>query len=431
MTTPLDPEERARLIERVRDRKLAGGPTPAVPDAFCRFDRHPGYERMQVPRAVAARLGLDNPYYRMHEGIGGARTVIDGRGYDNFSSYNYLGLCGDARVSQAAKEAIDRYGTSASSSRYVAGERPVQRELEAALAKLHGVDDCLAFVSGHATNVSTLGYLFGPRDLVLHDALIHNSVLEGLALAGCARRAFPHNDVAALDALLAELRLRFERVLVVVEGLYSMDGDVPDLPALVALKRRHRVFLMVDEAHSIGVLGSNGGGVREHFGLAGGDVDIWMGTLSKTLAACGGYIAGERALIENLRYAAPGFVYSVGLSPPLAAAALAALQTMQAEPGRVARLRDNAHRFLAALHAHGIDTGAAQGHAVVPAMVGGSIEAVRLSNRLFERGINVQPVTYPAVGEQAARLRFFVTSEHTAAALENAAAQLAAARREG
>ncbi|MDR2787818.1 MAG: aminotransferase class I/II-fold pyridoxal phosphate-dependent enzyme [Candidatus Accumulibacter sp.] len=421
----LDPRVRNRLIERFLGKSAAangmGALQPAarpmirsgVPEAFTRFDRHPGYEKMLVPRAAADRLGLRNPFFIVHDGVAGARTRIDGREYVNFSSYNYLGLSGHPAVTKAAKDAIDRYGTSASASRLVAGERPIQRELEEALAGLYEVEDCIVFVSGHATNVSTIGCLFGPKDLVIHDSLIHNSVLEGIKLAGSARRSFPHDDTAALDGILAEIRGRFERALIVVEGHYSMDGDVPDLPALIDIKRRHQAFLMVDEAHALGVLGKTGKGTREHFGVRGGEVDIWMGTLSKTLAGCGGFIAGERALVEHLKYAAPGFVYSVGMSPPLAAASLEALRILLREPERVERLRARAGRFLRHMRSAGIDTGYAQGHAVVPAIIGSSLKAVRLSNRLFEAGINVQPIIHPAVEEKAARLRFFLSAMHT------------------
>jgi 8-amino-7-oxononanoate synthase len=222
----------------------------SIPDAFCRFDRFPGYEKLLVPQTASKRLGVSNPYFRVHEGVASATTQIEGRSFINFSNYNYLGLAGHPKVNKAARDAIERYGTSASASRVVAGERPIVRDLEQALAQLYEVEDCIVFVSGHATNVSTIGYLFGPKDLVIHDALIHNSVLEGIRLAGAARRSFPHNDAAALDAILGEIRGQFERTLVVVEGLYSMDGDVPDLPRFIDVKTRHKAFLMVDEAHS-------------------------------------------------------------------------------------------------------------------------------------------------------------------------------------
>jgi 8-amino-7-oxononanoate synthase len=426
----LGQKAKAQLIQRFLGKKTGAGKTadlqPAarsmarshVPEAFTRFDRHPGYERMLVPKAAADRLGLRNPFFIAHDGVAGAVTRIEGREYINFSSYNYLGLSSHPAISKAAKDAIDRYGTSASASRLVAGERPIQRELEEALAELYEVEDCIVFVSGHATNVSTIGYLFGPKDLVIHDSLIHNSVLEGIKLAGSARRSFPHNDTAALDAILAEIRGQFERVLIVVEGHYSMDGDIPDLPALIDIKRRHGCFLMVDEAHALGVLGATGKGIREHYGVPGKDVDIWMGTLSKTLAGCGGYIAGERALVEHLKYAVPGFVYSVGIAPPLAAASLAALKLMLKEPERVTRLQENGRMFLRLARENGLDTGTSQGFAIVPAITGSSLKAAKLSNRLFERGINVQPIIYPAVEEKAARLRFFLSSLHTEAQIK-------------
>ncbi len=302
----------------------------------------------------------------------------------------------------------------------MAGEREVQRELERELAENYGVDDCVVFVSGHATNVSTIGSLFGPKDLVIHDALVHNSVLEGARLSGSARRSFPHNNHKVLDQILSEIRGQFERVLIVVEGHYSMDGDIPDLPALIEIKKRYKVFLMVDEAHSLGVLGETGKGLHEHFGVAGKDVDIWMGTLSKTLAASGGYIAGERALVEQLKYSAPGFVYSVGISPVLAAASLAALKIMNEEPERVSRLQQRGKFFLQMARELGIDTGLSMGYSIVPAIIGGSLKATQVSLKLFDLGINVQPIIYPAVEERAARLRFFISSTHSEQQLSNA-----------
>lgn len=417
-------KDKAQLIDRILVKKagaeVTSGIMPmmrmkahqSIPDAFTRFDSYPAYEKILVPKAAAQRFGIDNPLFKVHEGVAGATTCIGGREYLNFANYNYLGLAGHPAVNSAAKEAISRYGTSASASRLVAGERSVQRELEEALAELYEVDDCIVFVSGHATNVTTIGYLFGPKDLVIHDSLIHNSVLEGIKLSGAARRSFSHNNPYSLEAILNEIRCQFERVLIVIEGLYSMDGDIPDLPSFIDIKRRHKAFLMVDEAHALGVIGESGRGIREHYGVAGRDVDIWMGTLSKTLAGCGGYIAGDRALVEHLKYAAPGFVYSVGLAPPLAAASLEALRLMQKEPDRVSRLRKRSQLFLQLARQQGMDTGYSQGYAVVPIIVGSSMKAVRFSNQLFEQGINVQPIIYPAVEEKTARLRFFLSAMH-------------------
>jgi len=419
-----------KLIQRGLQRKLQAPPAssaPAalragdtIPEAHYRFALHPGYQQMRLMGDGAARLGVASPFFKLHDGLAGATTQIGGQTYLNYASYNYLGLSGDAQVAQAAKDAIDRYGTSVSASRLVSGERPVHRELERALAALYGVDDAIAMVSGHAANVTTIGHLFGPRDLVVHDALIHNSVLQGIQLSGAHRLFFPHNDWQALDAMLHAQRRRFARVLIVLEGIYSMDGDYPDLPRFVEVKRRHRAFLMVDEAHALGVMGARGHGIREHFGLAGGDVDIWMGTLSKTLAGCGGYIAGEAALVEHLKFLAPGFLYSVGMPPAVAAAALAALRRMQQLPDRVAALQARGRYFLQQARAAALDTGTSTGLAVVPVITGSSLKAARLSAALFAQGINVQPILHPAVPEKSARLRFFISCMHTEAQIAQA-----------
>ncbi|MNK43976.1 putative pyridoxal phosphate-dependent acyltransferase [compost metagenome] len=425
-----------RLIQESLQRKLrgAGRQAPAaqatgshaeVPEQHYRFALHPGYQQLRILSEGAATLGVSSPFFKVHEGNAGASTRISGQPYLNFASYNYLGLSGDPVVAAAAKAAIDHYGTSVSASRLVSGERPLHRELEQALADLYDVDDAVTFVSGHATNVSTLGFLFGPNDLIVHDELIHNSVLQGIQLSGARRLSFPHNDADALDALLADNRRQFERVLIVLEGIYSMDGDYPDLPRFVEIKHRHRVFLMVDEAHSLGVMGKRGHGIREHFGLRGGDVDIWMGTLSKTLAGCGGYIAGERALVDHLKCLAPGFLYSVGMPPPVAAASLAALGRLHALPDRVAALQARGASFLAQARAAGVDTGTSTGLAIVPAIVGTSLRAAKLSSALFGQGINAQPILYPAVPEKSARLRFFLCSEHSEADIALAVATLA------
>ncbi|AXY41433.1 aminotransferase class I/II-fold pyridoxal phosphate-dependent enzyme [Halomonas sp. JS92-SW72] len=385
----------------------------AVSEHLTRFDAHPAYQQIALIREGARRLGLSDPFFKVHEGIAGATSRIDGRDCLNFASYNYLGLSGDPRINQAACDAVARHGTSVSASRMVAGERPIHRELEQAIAEAYQAEDAVAFVSGHATNVSTLGHLMGPRDLILHDEYIHNSALVGAQLSGARRIAFPHNDPDALEALLARHRHQFERTLIVIEGLYSMDGDVPALPRFIEIKRRHRAWLMVDEAHSFGVLGQHGLGLREHFGVASEAVDIWMGTLSKSLAGCGGYIAGSRALVEMLRYLAPGFLYSVGLPAQVAAPALAALRLMRQEPERVARLHEISRYFLERARALDLDTGHSIGAAVVPVIVGSSPLAARLSHALYDQGINVQPILHPAVPEQSARLRFFLCCDHT------------------
>lgn len=388
-----DPAERAMV------------PTP-------RFEDLPDYRDLHRMQQAAALIGVENPYFRLHDGHAADTTLIHGVKVLNFASYDYLGLNADPRVTGAAKDAIDRYGVSPSGSRLVAGCRPVHDELEAALARHYDTAAAMVFVSGHSTNVSTIGHLMREGDLILYDSLCHNSIQVGMRLSGAARRSYAHNDMAALETLLAENRHRYRHALIVTEGLFSMDGDIPPLSDLVALKRRYGCWLMVDEAHALGTVGASGAGSFQATAVAPGDIDIWMGTLSKTLAATGGYIAGSRALIDLLKGHASGYVYSVALAPALAAAALAALSLMAAEPDRVARLQDNSARFLAAAAATGLDTGGAQRHGIVPVLIGESLLAAKLSERLLARGLNVLPVMFPAVPMQAARLRFFLSALH-------------------
>lgn len=391
------------------------GPGPATGGGRREFDftTLPEYEILKIWKAVGDITSIGNPFYRLHDGRAGNTTSIDGRTVANFSSYDYLGLNGHPEIAAAAKAAIDRFGTSVSASRLSAGERQVHRDLEAALARLSGTEDAIAFVSGHGTNVSVIGELLGPEDLIVADAVIHNSIVEGAKLSGAKRILCPHNDLDAFERALRLNRARYRRALIVVEGLYGMDGDVPDLAGLIKLKRRYNAWLMVDEAHATGALGHTGRGVAEEQDIDPAEVDIWMGTLSKTLAAAGGYIAGSRALIELIKYTSPGFVFSVGLSPPVAAAATAAVDVMMREPWRAAALRRNGLTLLVKARSCGLDTGLSIGASVVPVIVGNSPQTVMLSERLLERGFNVVPAVFPGVAENQARLRFFVTSEHT------------------
>lgn len=374
--------------------------------------KFPEYEELQERIQMAEAFGLKNPYFSVHEAVCGDTTVVNGKEMINFSSYNYVGNSGDPVVSKAAQDAIAKYGTSVSASRVASGEKPLTRELEKALADFFGTEDCVVLVSGHATNVTVIGHVLGAGDLILHDALAHDSIIGGAKLSGAKRRPFPHNDWEALDRMLTNLRPHYRRVLICIEGTYSMDGDIPELPKFIEVKKKHKALLLVDEAHSAGVLGEQGRGIGEHFQVNRADVDMWMGTLSKSFASCGGYIAGSHALVEYLKYTTPGFVYSVGISPPNAAAALAATKQLLAHPERVAKCRANARRFIALLKERGINTGMSGGSAVVPAIIGNSVLCLQLSDALKDRGVNVQPILYPAVEEDLARLRFFLSSLH-------------------
>ncbi|OYX35546.1 MAG: 8-amino-7-oxononanoate synthase [Caulobacterales bacterium 32-69-10] len=419
----LEPDAKARLLGQLAGKAVQ----PRAPAVSSPLERPPlgdpdALKEAGIVAEIGALLGIENPFFRAYSGLPTPFAEVEGRTVSNFASYNYLGLNGHPRVSQAAKAAIDRYGTSVSGSRIMSGERPVHRALEAALAGVYRAEDCVTFVSGHAANVTTIAHLTGPEDAVVYDALAHNSIVQGAILSGARRRSFAHNDPDELERALHQVRSQARRILVVVEGCYSMDGDVPDLPRMAAIVRRYGAYLMVDEAHALGVLGATGRGAAEHFDMDPALVDLWMGTLSKTLASCGGYIAGGGAVVEHLRGSAPGFLFSVGMPAPVAAAALAALETMLDEPERVARLHANGQVFLQAVKAAGLDSGAAIGEAVIPVIIGSSLRTALTADALWKAGVNVQPIHYPGVPERTARLRFFITSEHEPQELRRVAA---------
>ncbi|VEP13515.1 7-keto-8-aminopelargonate synthetase-like enzyme [Hyella patelloides LEGE 07179] len=389
------------------------GTDRAIPEEYYSFDKLPEYQKLQEDLKQVASLGNGNPFFVSQERVVNDTTVVDGRELINFATYNYIGMCGDRKVDQSAQNAIARYGTSASASRLIAGEKPLHRELEQAIANFIGAEDSIVMVGGHATNVTTIGHLFGKDDLVLYDALSHNSILQGCFTSGASLVAFPHNDFNTLAEILRDRRPRYQKVLIVIEGVYSTDGDIADLPAFVALKKKYKTFLMVDEAHSMGTIGDTGRGISEYFGVNPSDVDIWMGTLSKSFASCGGYIAGSKALIEYLKYTAPGFVFSVGMSPPNAGATLAAIEVLKAEPQRAVQLQNNAKLFLSLAKEKGLNTGMSKDSPVIPIIVGNSLKSIQLSQNMFKRGINVPFMIYPSVPQNGARLRFFVTCNHT------------------
>ncbi|MFI6765942.1 aminotransferase class I/II-fold pyridoxal phosphate-dependent enzyme [Streptomyces sp. NPDC050355] len=385
---------------------------PDFDAATASVDAFPEVRQFEERARAIVDSGAEFPYFRVHQGNIRDTTVIGERTYLSFGSYNYLGLSGHPMVNEAVHRAVERYGTSVSASRPLSGERDLTVRLERALADFLGVGDCLTLVSGHATNVTAIGHLVGPGDLVVHDALAHDSILQGCALSGAARRPFAHNDIDRLEQMLRLNRSRFRRVLIAVEGAYSMDGDLVDLPAVIELKRRYGALLMVDEAHSIGTVGEGGRGVGEFFGVDRSDVDLWMGTLSKSFASCGGYLGGSARMVRWLRHTLPGFVYSVGLTPANAAAALAATELIATEPHRVRALRRNAELFLGLAASAGLATGSSAGTPIVPCVLGDSARTLRVADRLFDRGVIADPIFHPAVDEGLARLRFFVTSEH-------------------
>jgi len=378
--------------------------------------RIPGsYTALRRMFEVADGSNFADLYYGTFDGLNQNRASLNGREVLNFCSYDYLGMCGDPAIAAAATSAIETYGTSVSASRLVSGERPIHRELETALARCTGTEDAIVFVSGYSTNVDVIGHLMGPDDYIVYDSLIHASVRQGVKLSGATARPFPHGDLDGLEKVLQRKRSGSRQTLIVVEGIYSMDGDIADLLRLIEIKRKYDALLMVDEAHSMGVLGTTGRGVAEYHNVAAADVDLWMGTLSKAFASCGGYIAGNRELVTYLRHTAPGFVYSVGLAPSLAAVALKSLQMLEAQPERVDRLRQRTRFFHQVALERGLDVGVASPDAaIVPIMTGPEpTRAGLLSRYLLERNVLALPIGFPAVARNRARLRFFLSNRHT------------------
>lgn len=330
-----------------------------------------------------------------------------------YSSYDYLNLKTHPAVIDAAYVALRDYGLSTSASRLMAGELPHHAGLESCLAQIYDKESALVFVSGHATNVSTIAALVEPGDLVVLDQYSHNSIQMGVRLSGAKRIVFPHNDAECLHALLKKHRSHYKRCLIVTEGHFSMDGDSPGLSELLRLRDQYQALLMVDEAHSLGVLGRQGLGCWEQQGIEPNQVDIWMGTLSKSLASTGGYIAASKAITQHLRLHASGFSFSVGLSAPCCAAAHTALKIMLSEPDRVATLQANGRYLADTAREAGLDVGRSLGMGIIPIMLNDLRHTFLTANYLLSTGWGVYPIAPPTVPSNRCRLRLFVRSDHS------------------
>jgi len=350
-----------------------------------------------------------------------------GKDLVSFANYDYAGIANDPRIKQAACDAIMAIGVGAGASRLVGGERAIHSELERDLAAFLGVDDTIALVSGYMTNVSLVGHMLTKNDMIVVDELSHNSIIVGTDVSRARVVRFAHNDLDHLESVLKRLRNEANRVLIIVEGLYSMDGDVANLPRLLELRDRYGAWLMVDEAHSLGVLGPTGRGLSEHFGIDPKQIDIIVGTMSKTLAACGGFIAGRNRLIEWLRFTLPAFVFSVGMSPALAAAVREGIAILQAEPWRITRLQDNSRQFLTEAKFRGLDAGPAIGAGVISILFSSRHECMLAAQSLLDEGYFAPPILQLAVPKDKPRIRFFISAMHTNAQISGVIEALACA----
>lgn len=387
------------------------------------------YARRRFSLAGAGVLSEFNPYFAAVDVLR-RQCEASGLKFLNFAQYDYLGIGAEDRAKVAASEALHEFGMGAGASRLVGGEWSVHRLLEQDLARFVGTEDSLAMVSGYGANLALVGHLLATGDLIVVDEYSHNSIMLGTALSRADVKTFAHNDLDELAAILVAARGSYRRVLVVIEGLYSMEGDFPDLPRLVDLCERHAAWLMIDEAHSIGVLGQSGRGICEHFGVDPQRIDLIVGTLSKALTTCGGFICAKAPVIEWLRYTLPGFVYSVGLPPPIAAAVRSALATIEAEPRRVRQLQEISAYFVDRARSQGFDVGSAMGAGVVPVKFADAPSTMAASKVLMDAGIYVPPVVQQGVPKDMPRLRFFLSARHTREDVDRVFAVLASWRDE-
>jgi 8-amino-7-oxononanoate synthase len=340
---------------------------------------------------------------------GGARVVVNGREMGMYASYGYLGLLGHPRINAAAKAAIDKFGTGTNGVRTLAGSLTIHTELEETISAFKHSEAAITYSSGYATNLSVISTLMGRGDYVISDKLNHASIVDGCIMSGAEFRRFKHNDMAELERRLQQLPEDVSK-LVVADAVFSMDGDVLDLPKTVALCRKYHAWLMIDEAHSVGVLGRTGRGIEEHFGLED-VIDIKMGTLSKTIPSVGGYVAGKKELIQYLRHASRAYIFSAALPPAQAAAANEAFKVILDEPWRIEKVNANAEQFIGGLKEAGFDTMLTT-TAIVPVLCGADERAFKLTQVCQHKDVFVLPVVSPAVPEGLARLRATVTAAH-------------------
>jgi glycine C-acetyltransferase len=344
---------------------------------------------------------------------------VDGREVINLASNNYLGLADHPKLIEAAVAAAKKYGAGSGAVRTISGTMSIHMELERRIAKFKNTEACVVFQSGFAANAGTVSAILTPEDHIISDALNHASIIDGCKLSKAKIHVFPHRDTVAAEQILSDLAGKTGRKLLITDGVFSMDGDIGPLPALVEAAERHGAIMMIDDAHSSGVLGRNGRGTVDHFGLHG-RVDIQVGTLSKAIGVLGGYVCGSRDLIEFLYHRARPFLFSTSHPPSVAASCLAAFDILEQEPERIEKLWDNTRYFKAALQTAGFNTGSSE-TPITPIMVGEAKTAHAFSATLFENGLFATGIGFPTVPEGKARIRTIVTATHTREMLDRAA----------
>lgn len=377
-------------------------------------------QRVRFMNERVANARADDLYYYnqpVAEMRGGARVLVKGREMGMYASYSYLGLIGHPRINAAAKEAIDRFGTGTHGVRTLAGSLTLHNELEETIAAFKGAEAAVTFSSGYVTNLTVVSTLLGRGDYVISDKLNHASIVDGCLMSGAKFLRFRHNDMEALEQRLQQIPGDATK-LVIADSVFSMDGDVIDFPKMVELSKKYGAWLMIDEAHSVGVLGRTGRGIEEHFGLEG-TIDFKMGTLSKTIPSVGGYVAGKKEFIEYLRHSSRAYIFSAAIPPAQVAAAKTAFEVILEEPWRVEKLNANSRQFIEGLKSRGFDT-LYTSTAIVPVICGSDETAFMMTRDAQHNDIFVLPVVSPAVPPGLARLRATVTAAHEPEEIEHA-----------
>jgi len=355
---------------------------------------------------------------RVLESESAAESRFDGKDVINLASNNYLGLTTHPTLREAALEATRRYGVGSGAVRTISGTMSLHMQLEERIARFKNVEACVVFQSGFAANAGTVAAVLTPEDHIISDELNHASIIDGCRLSKAKIHVFPHKDTVAAERKLADLDGQPGRKLLITDGVFSMDGDIGPLPGLVEAAEKHGAIMMVDDAHSSGVLGRNGRGTIDHFNLHG-RVHIQVGTLSKAIGVLGGYVCGSRTLIEFLYHRARPFLFSTSHPPAVAASCMAAFDVLEEEPERIQALWDNTRYFKDGLRAAGFNTGVSE-TPITPVIVGEARTAHALSNALFEEGVLATGIGFPTVPEGKARVRTIVTATHTREELNRA-----------
>lgn len=367
----------------------------------------------QAKRLEFVRHMHENSFYTFHQALdhkSGPKVEIDGNLYRMLSSYDYMGLIGHPDIENAAINAIRKYGTGSGGVRLLTGTNKLHLELEQSFAKFKGTEAAATYSSGYNANLAVISILMESKDMVLVDSKIHQSTIDACKLSGVPYRRFEHNDPGSLEILLKKYKNSSERkILIVTEGLFSMDGDICNLPPIISLKNKYSAFLMVDEAHSLGVLGKNGRGIDSHFNILPSKVDLYVGSFSKGIPANGGFIAGAKELIILLQHASTPYIFSASQSPATVASILATIEVMENEPERFDKLWRNTDFFISGLKKMGYNTGKSVSP-IIPVMLGETDYALEFARKLFDHGILATPVVFPAVPKDEARLRLCITA---------------------